>query len=93
VIISNFKTISSDFTDVSRNLKKVDFEATMHQVDATLKNLDKITQQMNSKDNTLGLLLHDRELYDNLNTASANASALLLDIKEKPKRYVHFSIW
>lgn len=93
VIISNFKTISSDFTDVSRNLKKVDFEATMHQVDATLKNLDKITQQMNSKDNTLGLLLNDRSLYDNLNVTSANASALLLDIKERPKRYVHFSIW
>jgi phospholipid/cholesterol/gamma-HCH transport system substrate-binding protein len=93
VIVSNFKTASSDFTDVSRNLKKIDFEATMNQVDATLKNLDRMTQQMNSTDNTLGLLLNDRSLYDNLSAASGNASALLLDIKEHPKRYVHFSIW
>jgi phospholipid/cholesterol/gamma-HCH transport system substrate-binding protein len=93
LIVSNFKTVSSDLTDVSRNLKKINFEATMNQVETTLKNLDKMTQQMNGKDNTLGVLLNDIKLYDNHNAASENAAILVLDIKEKPKRYVHFSIW
>jgi phospholipid/cholesterol/gamma-HCH transport system substrate-binding protein len=93
VIVSNFKTISSDFADVSGNLKKADFEATMNQVTATLKNLDRVTDRINSDDNSLGLLLNDSRLYDNLNRTSVSAAALLLDVKEHPKRYVHFSIW
>jgi phospholipid/cholesterol/gamma-HCH transport system substrate-binding protein len=93
VIVANFKSVSSDFADVSRDLKNIDFETTMQQVNVVLENLDKMTHQMNSKDNTLGLLLNDKQLYDNLNAASTNASSLLLDLRENPKRYVHFSIW
>ena len=92
-IMSNFNTVSSDFTEVSGRLKNIDLEATMRSVDSAIKNLDKMTLQMNSKDNSMGLLLNDTQLYDNLNKTAFNASNLLLDLKENPKRYVHFSIW
>ncbi len=93
VIMANLKAVTSDFTEVSAELKKIDFDGTMRTVDTALKNIDKMTQQINSNDNSLGLLLNDRQLYDNLTTTSANASVLLQDLKQNPKRYVHFSIW
>lgn len=92
-IVSNFNLVSSDLSVVSGELKKIDFKGTMDGVDSAIKNLDRMTAQMNSKDNSLGLLMNDRQLYDNLNTTAFNASELLFDLKKNPKRYVHFSIW
>lgn len=92
-IVSNFNTISSDLAIVSGELKQVDFKTTMSSVDSAIKNIDRMTLRMNSKDNTLGLLLNDTQLYENLNSTASNASELLLDLKQNPKRYVHFSLW
>lgn len=93
VIVGNLKTISSDFTQVSNELKGLDLSTTMNLVNATLENLKLTTDRLNSTDNSLGLLLNDKELYINLNETSGNASKLLLDLRENPKRYVHFSLF
>ena len=50
-----------------------------------------ITEKLNSKDNTIGLLFNDPALYNNLNATTENAASLLEDLKAHPKRYVHFS--
>lgn len=52
-----------------------------------------LTTKLNSKDNSIGLLLNDDALYQNLNATSANAASLLKDLQEHPKRYVHFSLF
>ena len=52
-----------------------------------------LTEKLNSKDNTLGLLFNDQTLYNNLNATTENAAGLLKDLKEHPKRYVHFSLF
>lgn len=59
-----------------------------------------LTQKLNGRDNSLGLLMNDRALYDNLNTTVSNLNhtvqsgdSLLIDLKAHPKRYVHFSIF
>ena len=52
-----------------------------------------ITDKLNRKDNTVGLLLNDPSLYNNLNATTANAASLLEDLKSHPKRYVHFSLF
>jgi len=93
VILNNFRTVSSDFTEVSSGLKSLDLTTTYNSINATLGNIENMTNQLNSKDNSLGLLLKDRTLYDNLNTTTENASNLLLDFKQNPKRYVHFSVF
>jgi 16S rRNA processing protein RimM len=51
------------------------------------------TEKLNSSDNSLGLLLNDKALYENLNSTADNASKLLIDLKQNPKRYVHFSVF
>ena len=52
-----------------------------------------LTDQLGKKDNTIGLLLNDPSLYNNLSATSANAASLLEDLKAHPKRYVHFSLF
>lgn len=93
LILGNVSTITTDFSKVSTNLSHVDFAATMTKVDATLANLKLITDKVNSGDGTVGLLLNDRTLYDNLSNTAGSANNLLIDLKANPKRYVHFSMF
>ena len=52
-----------------------------------------LNSKLTSKDNTLGLFLNDRGVYDNLNGTLKSADSLLIDLKAHPKRYVHFCIF
>lgn len=92
-LTGKLNTIGDNFVVISDNLKKVDYAATFQQIDNTIKNVKMITEKLNSKDNTVGLLLNDPQLYDNLNETTINAASLLKDLKEHPKRYVHFSLF
>ena len=93
VIVGNLKTMTDNFSEVSSNLKSLDIETTVNTINETLANLKQTTEKLNSKDNSMGLLLNDRAFYDNLNSTTDNASKLLLDFRERPKRYVHFSLF
>ena len=93
VIVDNLKTISTDFTVVSNNLKAADFNSVISSAQATLDNIEHITAKMNSKDNTLGLLLNGTGLYNNLNNLFSSTDSLVVDLKANPKRYVHFSLF
>ncbi|MDD2954134.1 MAG: MlaD family protein [Parabacteroides sp.] len=92
-IVNNLKTMTDNFSEVSANLKELDLATTVNSINATLANLKLTTDKLNSTDNSIGLLLNDKGLYDNLNSTMDNASKLLLDLKENPKRYVHFSVF
>jgi phospholipid/cholesterol/gamma-HCH transport system substrate-binding protein len=48
---------------------------------------------MTSTDNSLGLLLNDRGIYDGLNRTINSADSLLIDMKARPGRYIHFSVF
>ncbi len=60
---------------------------------ASLAELNSVLAKINGGEGTVGRLMHDEQLYANLAQASANLSALLADLKEHPKRYVHFSLF
>jgi hypothetical protein len=59
----------------------------------SLAELNSVLAKINGGEGTVGRLICDEQLYANLNQASANLSALLADLKEHPKRYVHFSLF
>lgn len=86
-------TIADNFTAVSENLKLINYAETFQKIDATLYNVQQLTSKLGSKDNTVGLLLNDPTLYNNLSATTANAATLLKDLQEHPKRYVHFSLF
>jgi phospholipid/cholesterol/gamma-HCH transport system substrate-binding protein len=86
-------TIADNFSVISNNLKGIDYASTFQKIDSTLQNVQLLTDKLNSKDNTIGLLFNDASLYQNLNTTTANAASLLEDLQKSPKRYVHFSLF
>ena len=92
-ITGNLVTMSEDINTITHNLKGIDYAATMSRIDSTLYNVQLLTNKLNSKDNTVGLLFNDPTLYNNLSTTTANAASLLEDLKSRPKRYVHFSLF
>ncbi len=86
-------TITDNFSVISENLKGIDYADTFSKIDSTLYNVQVLTQKLNSKDNTVGLLFNDPTLYNNLSATTAHAASLLEDLKAHPKRYVHFSLF
>ena len=92
-LTGKLNTIGDNFITISNNLKDINYAATIKQIDETLANVKILTEKLNSKDNTLGLLFNDPSLYNNLNATSENAASLLEDLKAHPKRYVHFSLF
>ncbi|OIP83380.1 MAG: hypothetical protein AUK44_05280 [Porphyromonadaceae bacterium CG2_30_38_12] len=92
-ILKDVHKVSSDMKSISGNLSKIDFNATVISINHTIANLNMLTDKMNSTDGTIGLLLNDQNLYNNLSSTAANADKLLIDLKQNPKRYVHFSLF
>lgn len=92
-LTGKLNTIGDNFAQISGNLKEIDYAAAMEKVDSTLANVKMITDKLQQKDNTVGLLLNDPALYNNLSATTANAASLLEDLKSHPKRYVHFSLF
>lgn len=66
---------------------------TMQKVQHTLDNVQQLTDKINNSNGSLGLLINDNKLYDNLNNTVRDADSLLTNLKAHPKRYVHFSIF
>ncbi len=92
-IMNNLSGASSDFKTVTSNLKEINFASTMNNVDQTVSNLNLLTNKINNGEGSLGMLLTDQQLYLNLSNTSSSANQLLIDLKNNPKRYVHFSLF
>ena len=75
------------------NLAAVDIQTTMNEVNGTISNLKTFTDNLNNGKGSLGLLMNDPGLYNNLNATMSSADSLLVDLKAHPKRYVHFSLF
>lgn len=78
---------------MTENLAKVDIDGTMAKINKTLSNVEEMTTAMNSREGSIGLLMHDPGLYNNLNATMRDADSLMIDFKAHPKRYVHFSVF
>lgn len=75
------------------NLADLDVQGTLNKVNATLENAHAFTAKLNNSEGTLGKLLNDKGLYDNLTSTMRDADSLIVDLKQHPKRYVHFSLF
>jgi phospholipid/cholesterol/gamma-HCH transport system substrate-binding protein len=93
VLLGNINTLSNEFSNVGRNINQLDLKGTLSRFDMVMDQMGDISLKLNSKDNSLGLLLNDKSLYNNLSGTAESANMLLLNLKEEPSRYVHFSIF
>jgi len=84
--LSNLDTASSKFA----NLK---LDETLSTLDKTVNELNSAVTKINSTDGSVGLLLNDKKLYQNLENTSRSLNILLDDLRVHPKRYVSISIF
>ncbi|MCM1505313.1 MAG: MlaD family protein [Muribaculum sp.] len=87
-IALNLDTITSDLAILTADLKQLPLQSTMNNVESITSNLNNATIQLTRTDNSLGLLLHDRGLYDHLNGSAQALDTILWDLKKNPKRYI-----
>jgi len=85
-IIANFSTLSD-------SLAKVNITTTLNNADKALKNADDILTKINTGQGSMGMLLNNDTLYNNLEKSAYSLNKLLDDMQKNPKRYVHFSLF
>ena len=78
---------------LTANLASLDVQGTLNKVNQTLESAHQFTEKLNSNQGSLGLLMNDTKLYDNLTSTMGHADSLVIDVKAHPKRYVHFSVF
>ncbi|ROT46942.1 MlaD family protein [Candidatus Cardinium hertigii] len=76
-------------------IETVPFKDTSLKLIRIINNMEGWVNHTNRGKGTLGLLIHDTALYDNLNNSAAHLNSLLFDIRKRPSYYcnVHFSLW
>ena len=91
-ITSNVNTITADLAELSGQLKTLPVDSLLDNMMVVSENLKALSAELNNPNSTLGALTHDRQLYDNLNAASASLDSLLIDVKRNPKRYISIKL-
>lgn len=86
-VINNFNTVSKNLAALSDDLKDVEISKTISNLDETLSNVNSLLAELDNGEGSLGKLLKDEELYNNLEGASKELEELLEDVKLHPKRY------
>ena len=88
----NLSRILTNFSSISNSLAKSDIANTINQIEQTLEQSNKILTKINSGKGSMGQLINNDTLYMNLEAASNSLTNLLIDVKNNPKKYIHFSL-
>ncbi len=99
-ITNSLKQNNDKITHILANAEKTtdaiagaDINKTLKEIGATVEKLNAVMVKLNSSSGSLGLLINDKKLYDNLQYSTQNLNRLLEDLRLNPKRYVHFSLF
>lgn len=92
-VVANFNKISDNFSKISDSLNKADLGRTVKSLNETLAKVDEIMNDLNSGSGTMGKLLKDEALYNNLNKTSQELELLLQDVRLHPTRYINVSLF
>ncbi|MBR5434365.1 MAG: MCE family protein [Bacteroidales bacterium] len=85
--------IIANFSSMSDSISKANITETLVKTENAVTELNQILQQINSGHSSIGALINDKSLYDNLDQASNQLNSLLIDVQKHPKRYVSFPIF
>jgi len=89
----NIDKITTDFAILTDSLKQININKLIKDVQKTVDGLNNSLNKINNGDGSMAKLMNDKKLYENLERSTKELELLLKDLRENPKRYVHFSIW
>ena len=92
-IVSKTNLVLANTEQFTDNLRKIDVALTMTKVDEAMADVQEFTSKINNNSGTFGLLIKDPTLYYNLNQTMKNIDSLAVNLRQQPKRYVHFSLF
>ena len=92
-MVSNFNKVSSDFSKISDSLNKANLGQTAKNLEKTLASVDKMMANLQDGKGTMGKMLNDEALYNNLSKTSKELELLLEDVRLNPTRYVNVSVF
>lgn len=91
-IATNLDTITGDLRYFSATLRDLPLDQSVQNVNQLTERLVAFSEALNNEKSTLGLLMNDPQLYQNLCQVSASVDSLILDIKRNPKRYISIKL-
>ena len=91
--LNNLNEVTGNLSQLTDSLNQMPLMATVKNFEVTSEQLKVIIGRLEEGEGSMGQLLNDKTLYDNLVNSSNALDALLTDLKANPKRYVHFSIF
>ncbi|OEK07682.1 ABC transporter substrate-binding protein [Flavivirga aquatica] len=86
-VLSNANKLTGDLSNITESMSKSDLGKTIKNLELTLQKFNNILSNLDAGKGSMGKLLNDDKLYNNLEGASKEMEALLKDIKLHPKRY------
>ncbi|MBP3712934.1 MAG: MCE family protein [Bacteroidaceae bacterium] len=92
-LTGTFTKAGENVNTLTDKMNQLDLQATLDNVNQTINSVHTMMEKMQSPKGTLGKLMNDPSVYDNLNHTVQSADSLVTDLKEHPKRYVHFSVF
>lgn len=90
---TNLDNTAANFSKLSDSLAQIEVGQIVQNLEDASAGLKEAVGKVNNKDGSVGKLLNDDQLYDNLEGATRQLEELLQDLKLNPKRYVHFSLF
>ncbi|MEK6155408.1 MlaD family protein [Flavobacteriaceae bacterium 3-367] len=91
--ITNINHITGNFSKLSDSLANAGLAGTVKNLETTIGNLNKVLAKIDEGEGSLGKLVKDEALYNNLSNASKELDLLLQDFRLNPKRYVNVSVF
>lgn len=91
--IDDLSNITGNFSKLSDSISNSGIAETMESLQSTIKNLDGLLAKMEQGEGTLGKLMENEELYNNMSNATRELDLLLQDFRLNPKRYVNVSVF
>lgn len=91
--MANIKKITDDFAKISSSLSEAELDKSIAGLQKTVTNLDNLLTKIDKGEGSLGKLMNNEELYNNLAGASKELDLLLQDFRLNPKRYVNVSVF
>lgn len=86
-------SILTNLDGLSNDLAKMEIKSTVDNANQAMKDVQAITDKINKGEGSIGLLVNDEELYNNLNNASQSLDQLVNDLKTNPGKYLKISLF